>query len=151
MNMTGKSVIMPFIACAWALLSTAAGCITVRPLTSDSVFRELDSHAEEIAGKPGEINSLKGIRVGTTGYYYVLDANGRIISHPVKALIGFGFRENSLFKTMQESGRGCARQKLGDEDKLVFFVPARGIGFVCLSISAAEFMQIDAPCQNQKQ
>ncbi len=150
-NMTGKPVIIYVLACVGTILFTAFGCITARPPTPDAIFRELERHAERLAGKPAEVDALKGIRLGSTGYYYALDAHGRIISHPVKALIGFGFRENSLFKTMGESGRGCVRQKLGEEDKLVFFVPARGGGFICLSISAVELAGADAGCSIQGQ
>ncbi|TAL39441.1 MAG: hypothetical protein EPN93_01375 [Spirochaetes bacterium] len=119
-------------------------------LTPGSVLREMDRLAGRLASAPGDFSVIQGEKVGASGYYYVLDENGRIISHPQKALLGFGFRENSLYKAIHERGRGCARQKLGSEDKLVFFVPIKKLGFLCLSVSVSDLTGDDIRCGDLK-
>ncbi len=78
---------------------------------------------------------VKDMRVGKTGYLYVISKNGRVIVHPQEALVGYSFIDNPLIKTILKMKSGCILQDLEGRRRYVFFRPVADQGFLCLSIS----------------
>ena len=110
----------------------------------------MDELASVITRNRGNVSSLKGKKVGDTGYYYAIDREGIIIFHPQSALAGMNFSGNPLVRRMLEKKSGCLAHYFEGMDRIVLFRPAGDGGILCLTISPAEIGGDRSGCEELK-
>ena len=87
------------------------------------------------------MNSLRDRRVGKTGFYYVLDSDGRVVFHPRPALIGTSFSKTWFINQLLTEKSGCLTYTLGNRTHYLFFLPLNDSEILCLSIVSEDFPQ----------
>jgi hypothetical protein len=110
----------------------------------------MEEIATMITRNRGNLSSLKGRKVGDTGYYYAIDREGVIIFHPQGALAGMDFSGNPLVRRMLEKKSGCLAHYFEGMDRIVLFRPAGDGGILCLTISPAELGGDRSGCEELK-
>ena len=128
------SVIFP-LAIFWIL-----SCASVKPVSSDTIQRDLGFTAKRISENRVAAYSLRDARVGMTGYYYIVDIEGFVVFHPVAVIIGKKFLEDPYIKMILEKKNGCLREYIKDKEReyLVFFRAIDEREILCLSIPSDE-------------
>jgi hypothetical protein len=81
---------------------------------------------------------LKERRIGLTGYFYLIDSNGRILYHPEEALIGLSFRDNPFIRKLLEKRSGCFEQLIEGQNRVILFRSVDAHRILCLSILSSE-------------
>lgn len=110
----------------------------------------MDELATMIARNPGNVASLRGKKVGDTGYFYAIDREGIIIFHPQSALAGMNFSGNLLVRRMLEKKSGCLAHYFEGMNRIVLFRPAGDGGVLCLTVSPAEIEGDRSDCEELK-
>lgn len=131
------------IACAAVL---AVSCASTQRISVSVIRLELAAIRDRIERDPSSMAQLPGRRVGTTGFFYVLDGEGAVVSHPQSALVGTNFRHHWLFALLEREKSGCVTYQLGRRIHLVFFERLEDGGAVCLSILAEELSPPPVDC-----
>lgn len=129
----------------FAVLSLAAtACQGASIVTQSSLQRQLAQARAIAAQGRSAMQKLRTLRVGKSGFYYVIDCEGRVLSHPQPALIGQSFKGIWFTAKIIGEKKGCLRYQLGNRTHLILFDEADECTFVCLSILADElFSQPD--------
>ena len=125
-----------FIVASFLLLS--AGCVSSRALTTASLQKKISRVGAEVIDKTGYVARLSSMRVGRTGFFYLLDHEGFVLAHPVRALVGRSFSGSPFMKRMRESGSGCMKYSLENGGNLLFFQTLENGWILCLSVMAEE-------------
>jgi len=141
MIMISRNIIS--LVCAAVLI---ASCASTQRLSVPMIRSELAAIRDEIERNPSLAARLASRRVGTTGFYYVLDGNGTVVSHPQSALVGTNFRRHWLFALLERERSGCITYQLGKRIHAVFFERLEDGGAVCLSILVDELSPPPADC-----
>ncbi|HPV40500.1 MAG TPA: hypothetical protein PKX40_04910 [Spirochaetota bacterium] len=118
-----------------------AGCATGRPVSSDRIKTEMAAIIRDINADRTFMNSLGEKRVGKTGFYYVLDADARVVFHPRQALIGASFSKTWFVSQLLTRKSGCLTYTLGNRTHFLFFSPVNESEILCLSIVSEDLPQ----------
>lgn len=113
-------------------------CATTGPVTADRVRADMASIIRDIDENRGAVDRLKDRRIGKTGFYYIVDTEGRVLAHPQQALVGSSFRDHWFINTIIERGSGCITYRLGNRTHLVFFDRINDWEILCFSILAQD-------------
>jgi len=84
------------------------------------------------------IRNLNRKRVGKSGYYYIVDAAGTIVSHPQSAMAGFRLGENPFIQYIVRHKSGCVVQTIEGRTRIILFRTLRNDAILCLTIPAGE-------------
>ena len=90
---------------------------------------------------------LKNKRLGLSGYFYVIDHEGRIVYHPKEALIGMSFRDNPFVRRLILKRSGCIEQHIEGRRRVIIFRSIDQYRILCLSISSFEINLKDIDCE----
>ncbi len=123
------------------------GCATSGPVTAERIRAGMASIRQDIAGNRNAINALKNKRVGKTGFYYVVDSDGRVVFHPQAALIGSRFEGDWFINQLLSEKTGCLAYQLGNRKHLVFYEQLNDSEILCLSIISDDVPQVPAGCR----
>lgn len=137
-QITGMDMRFALILACCGFLVSAAHCTGRRVIAFNDVKRKFEHTATRIKNDAGLRENAGSIRVGNSGYFYIIDSNGRIAAHPQKALVGFMFEDNPLVKKMRSGKRGCVLQRFDGASRMVLFATLDSGDIVCLSISPDE-------------
>ena len=110
------------------------GCATLKPVTPAGIRTDMEALCREITVNRSVINTLRDKRVGKTGFYYVLDSEGRVVFHPRPALIGTSFSKVWFINQLLTEKSGCLTYTLGNRTHYLFFQPLDESEILCLSI-----------------
>lgn len=124
-----------------------SGCATTGPVAAVKIRSAMASIRQEIAANRNAIDRLKNKRVGKTGFYYVVDFEGRVVFHPQAALIGSSFGGQWFVNQLLSEKAGCLTYQLGNRKHFVFYEPLNDSEILCLSIIADDIAQIPAECR----
>jgi methyl-accepting chemotaxis protein len=97
-------------------------------------------------------SKLSDIKVGKSGYVYILDSNAVIISHPVKEKINTtsGIKELEDIATKKDSSEGSKAQQFtynyNGADKVASYVKTTGTNWTI--VSTTNYSEITAPLTN---
>ncbi len=122
------------------------GCATVRPVTPDGIKSEMDSIKREIARDRSYMQKLKTMKVGATGFFYVVDTNGTVVFHPQSTLIGVSFKNNWFMQGVIAGKSGCLTYRLGLRMYVILYEPLNASEILCLSILAGDMRALPAEC-----
>lgn len=103
--------------------------------------RELEALMGKTASevrKKGDYAYLQGMRVGSTGYCYVLGTDGRVLYHPRREIIGMVMRDDPFVQYIVKKGEGCLRAYMNGLDRIILFRSLDDGSLLCLTISPAE-------------
>jgi hypothetical protein len=129
------------------MVSLLNGCVTAVPVTVDRIRSEMAEIKKNIAENRGSIEKLKDKRVGTTGYYYIVDTDGSVVFHPQSALIGSSFKNNRFISKIIEEKTGCLANQLGNRVHMVFYDQLNDSEILCLSILSDDLHAPPADCR----
>lgn len=123
------------------------GCATAGPVTAGRIRTDMASIRQDVAVNRNAITLLRNKRVGKTGFYYVVDSDGRVVFHPQAALIGSSFRDHWVINQLLSEKTGCLTYQLGNRKHLVFYEPLNESEILCLSIISDDIVQLPADCR----
>lgn len=112
-----------------------------------AISADMEEHVKKAASRSLDRDSLRSRRVGKSGYYYVVDADGRVVMHPSAMLEGRNFGSLWFMQQVLARRQGCLRYRLGDRTYAIFFVPLGEREILCLSVLADELRSgfLDCP------
>jgi hypothetical protein len=128
------------------LLCAGTHCAGMQKPDAAYLDREFARVIDMVLRDRENMKKLAGRRVGSNGYYYILQADGRLIYHPVTPLIGMRFGEDPVTRKILETRTGCIRnnsegimrllifRRCGDSMILVLSIPpdeVAGEGLAC--------------------
>jgi hypothetical protein len=116
-------------------------CATTGPVTADRIRADMASIKNDIEANRGAMSRLKDRRVGKTGFYYIVDTDGRVLAHPQQALVGSSFRDHWFINTIIARGSGCLSYRLGNRTHMVYFDRLNDSELLCFSILADDLPQ----------
>ena len=123
------------------------GCATAVQVTMDGIRSEMASIKKDIARNRDNIEKLKSIRIGTTGYFYIVDTEGTVVIHPQSALIGSSFKNNRFINKIIANKTGCISNQLGNRVHVVFYDQLNDSEILCLSILSDDLSSLPSDCQ----
>lgn len=118
------------------LVMLSTGCATIAAISSDSIRNDMTVISREIDSNRSSMNTLRDRRVGKTGFYYVLDSDGRVVFHPRPALIGSSFSKVWFVNQLLEEKSGCITYILGNRKHYLFYKPINDFEILCFSITS---------------
>ncbi len=122
-------------------------CASTGPVTPSRIKKELSSIQRSIGRDRGAIEGLGRLRMGRSGFYYVVDGEGRVVFHPQSALIGSSFKNHWFINRIISEGTGCISFRLGNRTHLVFFERINDFEVLCFSILADEMARLPGECR----
>ncbi|OHD71364.1 MAG: hypothetical protein A2W19_10185 [Spirochaetes bacterium RBG_16_49_21] len=122
------------------------GCATSRLITVDGIKTETASIKNDITRDRANINKLKNIRVGATGFYYVVDTDGMVVFHPQSSLIGVSFKNHWFINRVIAEKSGCLTYRLGLRTYLILYEPLNDSEILCLSILTEDVRSLPPEC-----
>ncbi len=125
-----KAIAMLFIA--------VMGCSGFNNIKSDHIVRELSALTKYIRRNKNNIGLLKNRKIGETGYFYIINAEGQVIYHPESMLIGSNFKRYDFIKNILERREGCYYYNFGTMHQLIYFVRINENDILCLTIRENE-------------
>ncbi len=126
------------------------GCSTSRKTGVREIRTEMESTRDLMSRKKRNVSLIKNRKAGETGFYYIIDLKGTILSHPRGLLVGSSFRRYNFVKKIIELRSGCIRYDAGELQQLVFFMPLTEESILCLSIPADEVIKSEDACRRVK-
>jgi hypothetical protein len=81
---------------------------------------------------------VRDMRLGETGYYYIIDSAGTVILHPKKMLEGMKFQDNPMVRKIIREGKGCIRQNIEGQDRIIFYRTIKNGRVLCLTINSSD-------------
>lgn len=129
------------------LLFFTAGCTTATLVNSSTIRKEMAAIIKDINRSRNSIESLKNKRVGSTGFYYIVDVDSRVVFHPQAALIGTSFKNHWFINTIIEERSGCLTYQLGNRTHVVYFDQLNDSEILCLSIVSNDIRGAATECR----
>ncbi len=135
-----------FIIALMIMLLPAAGCTTATLVTSSTIRKEMAALKKDIDSNRASMESLKNKRVGSTGFYYIVNNDGKVVFHPQAALIGTSFKDHWFINKIIEERTGCLSYQLGNRTHVVYFEQLNDSEILCLSILSGDIKPNAAEC-----
>jgi len=132
-----KSIIK--IGIAILILSVFYSCAGYNKINSSIVKNRMLYQKEKIGKNRQNISKLKNQRIGSSGFYYIVDLNGLVVYHPEGFLIGSNFKKYWFVDKIIKEKMGCFRYFFGRIEHLIFFEPLNDREILCMSILASDF------------
>ena len=134
-----------------ALLASAAlwglGCASTGKTDGTALEEEFASVRQAVIKDSRAIEELHRSEVAPeTGYYYILNRQGRIIHHPNKILVGANFSTYPFIKEIIARGAGCLHHGAGEASLLMIFRPLGNGEILCLSVNTREVKSLTMKC-----
>lgn len=139
-----KKFIIPAII---ILLLFAEGCSISQKTGIKSLRGEMETIRNFINRKKRNISLIKNKKAGETGFYYIIDLQGVVLSHPRGLLVGSNFMRYNFIKKIIQARSGCIRYDTGKMQQLVFFIPLNEGSILCLSIPTNEVENSEGACE----
>src|SRR4030042_5811849 len=133
--------------CTMIVLPLAVSCATTMLITSSTIRKDMAAIKRDINGNRSAMNGLKNKRVGSTGFYYIVDIEGNVVFHPRTALIGTSFKNHWFIDKIITDRSGCLTYQLGNRTHVVYFEPLNDSDILCLSIVSDEIRQSVTECR----
>jgi hypothetical protein len=129
------------------ILLLTPGCSTSQKTDINTIQKEMVSTRNFINRNIKNISQINNRKTGKTGFYYVIDLEGTILSHPRGLLVGSSFRRYSFIRKIIQMRSGCIRYDTGEIQQMVFFIPLHEESILCLSIPADEVKNYRGGCK----
>jgi len=126
------------------LLGSCAGAGVV---SIESIQKKLDLFSSEIQKDRNTILTIKKRRVSQTGFYYIINSEGKVVFHPRPLLVGADFSRFYFVAEMLKKREGCYSVNRGSSDQLMIFKPISSDEILCLSIPAHEVASQNLACE----
>ena len=124
-----------FLICVMTVFFAACSSV---PVTPDGCMGAVNQKAVLIdAGKTGT-GSLATAHIGSSGFYYLLSAEGKVLVHPNSGLVGRDFSRSPQVKAILAKDRGIQNDGSGESSRVVFFRRLSSGDILCLTVDAAE-------------
>ncbi len=151
LNRFARFVFNCSIFVSFLLLITASfSCMHKSPVRRETIATEIDGMIQVLQRNLSPESRFSENKIGKTGYFYLIDAEGTVLFHPQSALTGMSFSDNPLIKRIMEKKSGCIIQFFEGMNKTVFFKPAGNNSIICFTISTAEISGPVGDCENMK-
>ena len=129
------------------IMLMATGCTTATMVTSSTIRKEMAVIKQDINANRGSMERLKTKRVGSTGFYYIVDVDGKVVFHPQAALIGTSFKNHWFINKIIDEKSGCLSYQLGNRTHVVYFEQLNETEILCLSIVSNDIQQAAMDCR----
>ncbi|MFC1669794.1 hypothetical protein ACFL20_05325 [Spirochaetota bacterium] len=129
---------------SFIIIVSCAGRSITDPLV---ISNDLNAVKKSINNDRNYILKIKNMRQGKSGFYYILDNDGKVIYHPHALLVGRSFKKFWFVKGILKNKSGCYRYVLGNREHLIFFDKLNKREIICLSIPSAEVINYSGKCK----
>lgn len=117
------------------------GCATTVIPTPAGIRNDMGAVIRDVSVNRGALDGLKKRRIGKSGFYYVIDLDGKVVFHPQLALIGTSFSKIWFIDQLVAEKSGCLTYQLGNRSYHIFFEPLNDSEILCFSIISDELNQ----------
>lgn len=131
-----------------AIMIFAVCCMGTGPVTVASIQKDVESFRGEIEKDRNAILSVRHRRVARSGFYYIINSEGKIVFHPRPVLVGADFSRFYFVKEILKKREGCFFYSMGEISQLMIFRSLNSDEILCLSIPADEVHGDDLSCDN---
>lgn len=131
-----------------SLFLIVSGCARDVLIRKHKIDSEFDRIIRGVNRNSEFLSTLKDRRLGLSGYFYVIDYEGRIIYHPKEALIGMNFRDNPFVKRLLQRKSGCIEQHIEGRSRVIVFRVIDAYRILCLSIASFEIDLPNIECED---
>jgi hypothetical protein len=125
-----------------------SSCARDALIRKNKVDSEFDRIIRDIHRNSKYLSTLKNKRLGLSGYFYVIDYEGRIIYHPKEALIGMNFKDNPFVRRLLKKQSGCIEQHIEGRNRVIVFRVIDAYRILCLSIASFEIDLHNIECED---
>jgi len=121
-----------------------AGCVSSSVIKGSSLAGEIEKEAAALNKNMERVYELKSKRVASSGFYYVINREGRVVFHPQTILIGADMSNMNFVTAALQQGNGCIEYTLDTVDMvdrkvfILFFRLIKNDSILCLSIPKEE-------------
>lgn len=129
------------------LLAALMMCANHQIQNAEAACNSVDEAAKSLSTGSISQSALKNIKVGKSGYYYLLDGEGTVLAHPNPSIEGINFSGIPMVKSILEKKSGCFLQFFDGREKIVIFRNAGPKGILCFTINAEEVKGGSEKCQ----
>jgi len=129
------------------MLLLACGCTTATLVTTSTIRKDMAAIKKDIDINRSSMEGLKNKRVGSTGFYYIVDIEGKVVFHPQTALIGTSFKNHWFINTIINERSGCLTYRLGNRTHVVYFEQLNESEILCLSIVSNDIREPTTECR----
>lgn len=129
----------PVFLLYWILISVSVmNCSHGSIASSASVQDDITLTMNTLNRSTLSIRNLSRKRVGKSGYYYIVDSRGTIVSHPQTAMTGFRLGDNPFIRYIVRHREGCVIQDIEGKSRIILFRTLKDSSILCLTIPANE-------------
>lgn len=129
------------------LLSIFLMCSHTLMLRMDTVLSHTDETAKSLSSNSLSPSALKNIKIGKSGYYYIMDYEGTVIAHPNPSIEGINFSGIPMVNSILEKKSGCFIQFFDGMEKMLIFRNAEPHGILCFTITTDEVGGAKGECE----
>ncbi len=126
----------------------AGACSVTGPVTVASIQKDVENFRSDIAKDRNAILSIKTRRVAKSGFYYIINGDGKIVFHPRPLLVGADFSRFLFVKEILKKREGCFFHSMGEVSQLMIFRQLNSDEILCLSIPSEEVHEENLTCEN---
>ncbi len=135
-----KLIIVPFLFAFFL-------CAHRSPFHTETIFTKIDEVAASLSANRISHSALKDIKMGKSGYYYLMDHEGTVLYHPNPSIEGINFSGIPMVKSILEKKSGCFIHYFDGQEKIVIFRSAEPQGILCFTINVEEVQGAGNHCQ----
>ncbi len=146
-NVIGHVLLKMSYAIFSVLLCLFLVCAHGSPFHTETIFTKIDEVANSISANRMAQSALKDMKVGKSGYYYLMDHEGTVLCHPNPSIEGINFSGIPMVKSILEKKSGCYIHFFDGREKIVIFRSAEPQGILCFTIHAEEVEGAGNHCQ----
>ncbi len=136
------------VAVLLAVSGLFGSCAGTGVVSIESIHKKLDLFCSEIQKDRNAILTIKNRRVSRTGFYYIINSEGKVVFHPRPLLIGADFSRFYFIAEMLKKKEGCYSVSKGSSEQLMIFKPVSSDEILCLSIPAHEVGTQNLACES---
>lgn len=120
------------------ILASIVNCGHGNFVSVSSIREDMTATMNSLNRSGLDIRDLNRRRVGRSGYYYVVNSEGVILSHPQSAMAGFRLGENPFIRYILVHKHGCVIQTIEGKHRVILFRTLKDNSTLCLTIPATE-------------
>ena len=136
-----KSLILFLCLSILILFMGSPSCSGRQVISSDSIYNKMKDIRLRINRDRSYLKKLPEQKIGRSGYFYIINTEGKIVSHPQKYLIDKNFGNNPFVRQIIEKKSGCYRYKTENFTQLIFYEMLNEHEILCLSIMAGDLSE----------
>ena len=122
----------------FAAMISGCSSLGMRDMTRQRCSSQLATTAEKLENGSLTYEDLASLKIGESGFFYILSNDGILLLHPHGALAGSDFSSIPSVKVMMSKEEGVQADEMGGVSRTVFFRRLSSGNILCLTVDTEE-------------